>query len=435
MALEKVNDSFYVITKAKAAVSFPDNAPVRDQVNSPKVVNVNQKLGGYSVSRWGSDNLKPNQMLKLTSENHIKAQLLQTERDFLLGSHLGLFKRSIVDGKHKLDSVSLPDLEDWMEEANINEYLLQAAANYVYFWNIPNRVSLTSDGKDIKSIDVIDCDLIRKETVQKGYVQRAFIHPDWCKVSQYSDYMQVKQMYDPSRLGKQLEFINWIKNPVPGQYYYSFPAWWTTEEWTKVSSYIPAFHVAGLTNGYNIKYTISVPYAYVAKIAKSEDPKDIIKAREEIAEQMDNFLAGKENADKTFITMSISDAMGKEIPGWKIEPLDNKMSDDAYIKLDQQANQNQCSGHGLDPALAGIDTGGKLGGSGSEKRISYQLHLALRTPQARQLLLATLNGPVKKLKVAIGQMTRDDFFGIEDIDLTTLDKNPTGTQAVVNQSM
>lgn len=431
-----------VISNPDVALLFEKDEPVRDQSFSPTQVKsgktVTIKKETYKYMPWGSNNLKPQEMLQLVSKNHTKPQLIETQRDFLMGSTVFLFKKNYETTPNGVKKVLEPikistELEDLFEQIELQDYLLKAASDLCYSKGIPTLVNLNSDST-LKSLDVVGFELCRKTYQEKGIVKNVIVHPDWKNYSA-SDAI-VKQMFDPSRMEKgktsQLEFIDWVMDYVSGQYYYSYPAWWGTEEWTKISNKIPVYHNSGLDNGYNFKYVITIPYAYVAKIAKSEDPKDILAARQTIKDEMDRFLAGK--ADVALITMSVQDAMGKEVPGWKVEPIENLMTDDAYIKLDAQSNINQANGHGIFPALAGIDTGGKLGGSGSELRITYQLYLALRTPQQRERLLHTLNTVVRKILIFQKLMDRDTYFGIEDIDLTTLDKNPTGTQAVVNQA-
>jgi hypothetical protein len=114
---------------------------------------------------------------------------------------------------------------------------------------------------------------------------------------------------------------------------------------------------------------------------------------------------------------------GKPMPGVKITPLNNNNPSGEYIELDKQANINQASGHGINPVLAGIDTGGKLGGSGSEMRIAYQLHIALNTPIPRKLILKPFH-LIHKLKG--WNVTKPNrYFDFLEIDITTLDENPT----------
>jgi hypothetical protein len=83
------------------------------------------------------------------------------------------------------------------------------------------------------------------------------------------------------------------------------------------------------------------------------------------------------------------------------------------------------SANNIDPTLAGYDITGKLS-SGSEKRNSYLIHIALKTPMPRKILLKWLYD-VRDLN----GWPPDMVFAFKDIEITTLDVNPTGTQNTV----
>lgn len=438
--VRKVNDHSYVIGQGKvqALVEFGDTTTVYDTTAGSKSASAPvTKTAGYDIALWGRNNQRPQEILQLVRNNHAKGQLLKTERDFLLGSGISLFTKKIEGGKKIISHIEDPEIQDWMDSININQYISSLAWQQVYFWSLPTLCDIDPKTRKISAIQSLDHIQFRAETIQKGQIANAYLHPNWKNVVQKD--IILKPIFDPNY--HKLEdftkshgsFVYWAKEDVPGQYYYPTPAWWGTENWTKAASLIPLYHVAGFTNGWNLKYHIVVPFDYMLKLTGgSEDPKLIQEQKEILANELDKWLSGAANNGKAFISYSVQDTFGKEAAGWKIEALDNKMTDKAYVDLDKQANINQASGHGIDPALAGVDTGGKLGGSGSEKRISYQLHLALRTPQPREMLLRFLN------KVAIplnGWKDKNIFFGIEDIDITTLDNNPTGQSSVVNKSM
>lgn len=433
--IQKLNDHTFVLSqKAQAVVEFVPGVTPSDNVDGPRSVSVKntQLTAGYKIAKWGVDNLKPSQMMKLVRDNHIKPQLLLTERDFIMGSRLGHFKERYENGKRIIEHVDVDqEVLDWEDEVGLDNYWFAVCSNWVHFRNIPNFASLDSKTKKVASLSVIDCLDIRKEVFINGITNQFFIHPNWGIPVQ--DQIKILPAFDKTNPVKFGEFVYWVQDHIPGQPYYTYPAWWGTENWTRVSNNIPAFHVAGLENGYNLKYHIKVPYEYLLKLtAGNEDPKELMKKREELVQSMDGFLSGVKNKDKTFISFSFKDNFGKEALGWEIIPLDNKMTDDAYVKLDEHANVNQTSGHGVDPSLAGIDTGRGLGKSGSELRITYDTHIALRTPQPRQRCTEFLNKVVMKLN---GWKDKGFFYGVEDVQMTTLDVNPTGRQGVVNQSM
>ena len=105
-----------------------------------------------------------------------------------------------------------------------------------------------------------------------------------------------------------------------------------------------------------------------------------------------------------------------------IQPLDNKMSDDAYTKISSTADIAHSSSHGIMPVLAGIDTGSKLGGSGSEIRLAYE-YTKMMTAADRHPMIQPI-----KVCARLSGLPPDIEFQVTDTEFTTLDKNPTGKQ-------
>jgi len=412
--VQQIDDSLFILKNAEAVVEFAHGVQPNDTVNTTKSTStrIKNKIAGYEIAPWGIDNQKPSQMMRLVSANHIKPQLLQTERDFLMGHRLGHFKEEIVNGARKLIPVQVDsEISDWEEAVDLHSYWFKACSNMVHFKNIVNYASLDARTKKVTAIDVIDCIEARKEIMKSGRVNRVFTHPNWLNPVQAD--IQDFPTYDRTDPTAYPSFIHWVQDHIPGQPYYTYPAWWGTENWTQISNDIPAFHVAGLKNGYNIKYHIKVPFEYLLKLTgNSEDPKTLVEKKQLIASEMDNFLGGIKNKDKAFITFSFKDAYGKEALGWEINPLDNNLTDEAYIKLDDHANINQSSGHGVDPSLAGIDTGRGLGKSGKELQVTYETHIKLRTPQPRELCTQFLNKVVMKIN---GWKDKGFIYAVEDI--------------------
>jgi hypothetical protein len=99
------------------------------------------------------------------------------------------------------------------------------------------------------------------------------------------------------------------------------------------------------------------------------------------------------------------------------------------LKLHDTASRVHARGHNIDPALAGIQTEGRLS-AGSEIRNLLNYHISYKTPRPRRLamepfvLAKNFNFPNKKnIKIGIG-----------DIELTTLDENKSGTQNIAQNA-
>ncbi|RAI76010.1 hypothetical protein HMF3257_20840 [Spirosoma telluris] len=190
---------------------------------------------------------------------------------------------------------------------------------------------------------------------------------------------------------------------------------------------IPKFHDSGLDNGYNLKYHISIPDDYFDREDQTEEEKEALKAQ--VLQQMGETLAGIENTDKALVTFHKVDINGKEISGIKIESLTNKMSDDAYTSLFNTANIAQASGHGVLPVSAGIDTGGKLGGSGKELEAAANYQQNFLTYVDRFILLTPL-----RIVKAINGWEADMEFDVRNIQLYNYDVTPTSSGSNPNST-
>ncbi|MGI4761064.1 MAG: hypothetical protein ACRYF0_10180 [Janthinobacterium lividum] len=379
--------------------------------------------GGYKLAPWGPNNDQPQKMLELVHNNHLKPQLITTGRDLVLGSRLGVFERSIVEGKERVVPVIDTEMEDWFESIDGDTTLQSLAYNLETFANYFSVFSLASKTY-VEAIQSFDCTISRALVTTRPKPDRYAFHHDFSNFK--ADEAKILPAFDPLNPGKYGEFVLHGRDWTPGQKYYDIPPYWGTRRWTSVSNKIAIFHESGLDNGYNVKYHIKIPMGYFDQFGDADARK---KAELDLMANMNEMLAGVENTDKVFVSKFAVDASGKQLPGWEIVPIENKMSDDAYTAVNQQANIAHTSGHGVDPSLAGIDTGSKLGGSGSEKRISYQLHIAMRTPQKRKILLKTFRTAHK-----IMGFNPKHQFGFVDVDITTIAENPKGQEKTTNQA-
>jgi hypothetical protein len=410
--IRQIGEDLFVLKGAGAVVQFTTNTGADVNFSS----SVTLKSGGLKIVPWGANNLQPQDMLKLVFNNHIKPQLLLTSRDFLLGSGLGVFQRSVVEGKIRLEPVIDLEMEDWLESIDADFVLASSAYNLEYFGNYFTDISLNSARK-IEDVTPFDCTMVRAEETLKRKPENYYLHPDWSNFRPAD--VQKRPAYDRKDPTKYGDFLYHGRDWTPGQKYYDVPAYWGTRKWTEVSNKIPKFHISGLDNGYNIKYHIRIPKDYFLQFGDAKAQK---VAEDQLMAGMNEMLSGVDNVDKAFVSkFGVDPLTGKSLPGWEIEPIDNKMSDKAYDSVNSQANIAHTSGHGIDPSLAGIDTGSKLGGSGSEKRISYQLHIALRTPTKRKILLEQFNAMRK-----IMGFDPAHVFGFNDIEITTLAETPKG---------
>jgi hypothetical protein len=405
--VEKISPDYYFLQDARALVEI--TGPQVDTIDgSPTTRN----SGGIEWAYWGADNLKPQRMLKLVAANHIKPQLISTSRDFLLGLRPGVFRKVIENKKTIMEPVENPAMEDWLEQVDAVNYLRSAFYNLEFFGNVFSVASLDASRK-IEGIQNFDGTDTRagKRNPKNGKIEKYFLNPDWANFRKTDNV--IVPAYDRTDPLKYAEFLYHGRDFLPGQSYYDQPAWWGTEAWTKVSNKIPIFHDSGLDNGYNIRYHIRIPRDYFSQFGEAEAQQ---KAEEELTAEMNRWLAGAKNAGKAFVSKFATGMDGKIVPGWEIVPVDSKLSDEAYDRTTTQANMAHIQGHGIDPTLANIESGKVVGGSGSEKLISYKLHIALRTPNKRAIVLDFFNRVIKPIM----GWPRELYIGIEDIDVSQI---------------
>jgi hypothetical protein len=153
------------------------------------------------------------------------------------------------------------------------------------------------------------------------------------------------------------------------------------------------------------------------------DEAEIEKVRQDLLQKIDDKLAGAENTGKTlFLFMNDSNFRDKGLI--RITPIPTDLKDDAFSILFEQSKSATTSGFTLPPPLAAIEKDGGIS-SGSEMEHAYNIWLHLHANAPRQILL----NPLRMIaKINGWDKTYGVKFGIENVQLTTMDINPTGTQ-------
>lgn len=422
MPVTKLGGGTYIVGDERegAVVSF-SSLPAGKHGRSVK-----EKYWAYwfnSINPADADR-EPTILLDLIKNNNLQMPLLNTNVDFLVGNGIGLFRKEMLNGKSKLVSITNYDIESWLDRNQVDDVMDRIATDFYYLGNFFLEGRLQGDRKvySVKHQHATDAraELINPRT---GRIEHYYL----------GDFMSGKAKYlendpDKSTITKVRAF-----NPVypaskfiwhgrkyfPGQKYYGIPTHWGVKTWIRLANQIPVFHLSGLTKGYNIRWHIKVPLSYFEQFP--EDQREL--REEELMKQLDHLLAGAENHGKAFI----SRFQEGKYPEWKIEPLKAELYDEAYKDTFEQSNTALSSANNVDPSLAGYDTTGKLS-SGSEKKNSYNIHVALKTPRPRKIMLSWLYDVAR-----INRWDPAVVFAFKDFEIQNMDENPTGTHNVVAQ--
>jgi len=250
----------------------------------------------------------------------------------------------------------------------------------------------------------------------------------------YGSDMTTEEIKESVIKRREKRFIYSVAWPTPGRSYYPDAPFHSVVDngWVDFVAKVPKYKKALMENQIFIKYHIEIPeYYWEQKYGEQwgkMNTDEKLQAKIETTEQLVEILAGGENAGKALSTSFRIDEAGKALPGVKITPIDDKIKDGMYIPDAKAGNDEILFALGIHPTLKGnASPGSKSGagsGSGSDIREAWNLHTGIKSGH-REASLEVLdfiheyNGWSPELS-----------YGYKDMSMTTLDKNPTGTQTV-----
>ena len=427
----------------KALVSFASTKKTNANVTSI-VLHTENENG--KIAAWGANNDFPQKLIKKIRLNGAALSGLRVSRKAHYGSGFVLVEEKHEHGKRIIEQKCLHEYQNintfwkrnqmkrfWKETITDLEYFAIAFPEYVL-------------SKDFKTINCIkrqktsDC---RFEMMDKNTrtIKNVYISSKWtqgldtaskyvAKVPLIDSYWPAEQVRQYCKKHKISNFIRPIFYPLVDESYYPKAEWHSVVNsgWLDIANSIPKFKKAFLENQLNIKFHIEISVEYFERKYKEDWQNFTAEKREEtrtqFLEQLDTALRDTENAGKSINSMIYKDDNGNALPGLKITAVDNKLKDGAYLQDTSAGNQEILTAIGVDPSLIGAGIpGGKLGaGSGSDKREAWFILSAL--------MKTNRDTTLEPFEFIQQYNAWDDKLigGFEDTVLTTLDKNPTGTE-------
>ncbi len=384
-----------------------------------------EKFRDKKIVKWGKDNLAPYHNRQILADNDIKQPIINTLIDIDSGVRLFLYEEKVGEkGKIEVVPVLDDELSDWMEDWDIVEQYREVVTDYHEFGNNWVEGIMSKDKSKVVSLLDLDATDCRLKRLDKRADSELLYLADW-KYNQLQkekiEEVPLLNIRNPlSTIRKYKKWAFHVKKRISGQPYYSLEDWHGTKKWVEIANLIPKFHLAGLKNGYNLRYHIKIPASYFEKYASDE--KKLQEAKDAVKKMVDEALGGAEQSGKSLYSI-INDKIPGSTTEWKIEKIETDLKDDSYIKLHDHASKVHARGHNLHPILANIETTGNLG-SGSEILNLLNFHRAYKTARIRSICLK----PFVFVKNYNFPDKRKIKIGVEDIEFTTLDKNPSGKE-------
>ena len=434
MAYNEVQKGVYSFSKFPVIAEFEDKTSFSNTTGTIDIqVGEKETAKNVKVMMWGIDNNLCDRRENLIADNNIIPQLLKTSRNIIMGMDIFCYKEVYDEnGNRNNEAVKAPDeVRDFMNDLRESDYWEDLTNDFVKNSMAYVRFLKGSSGK--YSIKNIKARYIRpQEMNESGVIENYFRCADWLKKYeneiipiQTAESAKESGVYPP-------QFVQRIEDDFLGNEYFPIPVWWTGSKWIEIGNKIPEFHTFNLENQYFTPLHIEIPKGYFydglsVKMGKKTENEAVVEEAEKrktFLDTVDNVLAGTKNAGKAVWSEYSLSQMQKEYGGIKFNELKIPRGDDALLKLFEKTNEANISGTGVHPSLAAIMTSDGLS-SGSEIRNALDMYIITQCIQPRKqllkplYLLKKLNGWDKELK-----------FAFRDVQLTTTDANPTGSQAV-----
>jgi hypothetical protein len=141
-----------------------------------------------------------------------------------------------------------------------------------------------------------------------------------------------------------------------GTDFYTYPDYIASVDWIELDREIANFHLSSVYNG----FTPSMIISFKGGVPTDEEQKQLKK-------KLQKQYGGSDNASSVFVTFSENAEASPEFI-----PVNLNASDERFLQLEEQIQQNIIIAHGASPIVAGVAVSGKLGSS-DEVRESEQM--------------------------------------------------------------
>lgn len=411
---------------------------------------------------WGMSNDLPDQLIDKSYKNVTVASNLDFNAKMGCGDTLMLGRRHVTEN-NELKTIPVlrsdpkaKEIFDFIDDNNINLLIQEQVHDQVLLHNGFVEFIFNNDRKKIVRMLHKEATYSRLSVIDEktGNSEYHGYSAKWGENRQDEDLIATPlldydaPLYDlKRRMGlipdskgkrkdeKQSRYVMHIAQPSPGRFYYQKAYWWAIFEsfWYDFSCAIPEFKYNLLKNQLTLKYHVMINRKFFSELFKSEgitDPEKQNERRLQFYRNMEDFLAGKENAGKNLVSNFEYDmSKGVEQQDIIIKPIESFIKGGEYIEDSEEATNMISNAMGVHPSLQGASPGKNKTINGTEARELFIIKQSMMKPM-RDLLLQ----PLYIVKAVNGWDPDIDFF-IPNIQLTTLDKNTGAEKSIGNQKV
>lgn len=404
------------------------------------------------VASWGKNNKRPQEILERKRLSGVLTRGISLRCQAHYGNGMVLTKENHDNGKKNIEVVKITDYQDvfefykknqmrrfWKETINDLENFHIAFPEYI----------LSNDYKTINRVRRQKTAWCRFEVMNPSTktINHVYISEQWRtgnvsldggfveKVPVIDSYWSAEEVREYCKQKKIKKFVRPVFYPLTEEAYYPIADYHTVIDngWLDVVNNIPKYKNAIFENQVSVKYLIEVDERYFEMLYNDDwdefDPERRREIRQEVIDAVTEHLTTPEKAGKSIQSMKFIDDNGNPQSAITITEIGDKFKKDgAYLPEASAGNSEILFALGLDPSIVGAGIpGGKLGaGSGSDKREAFTILSALLKTNRETTL------EIFEFIQDYNEWDPELIPAFENTILTTLDKNPTGTQSVAN---
>jgi hypothetical protein len=450
-----LGDNSAYLPGVKAAVSIAKSSRnfMADPETLPQPVNIKNKpyLG---IVPWGENNTLPSDTIAKIYANPVVSSGIEFNIRAVYGAGIAYGNKEIVNGKETFTPRNdVPEINAFLEENDINGYLLEQATDICCFYNVfPEIIFNRETPRKIVGLSSKEATFSRWEVMDPAtaVIAHHFYSAKWGGQVDLEKDIDISVVLDnrwplrdlririgllPNDKGEKKDlqeyrFIIPLGFPTPGRSYYQKPYWFSIFEsgWYDYSCKIPEFKNALMDNQMVIKYHVELSEDYFPRIFAEEgitaDADKKTRIKKEYTD-LNRFLGNQKNSGKSVISFVRYSPEGKELRRMKINVLENNFKGGEYLDDSEEASNIMSYALGVHPSLIGSSPGKAKTINGTEARELWIIKQALMKPIRDRLLY-----PLYLIK-AINGWPEEIHFAIPNIMLTTLDEG-TGSKKVTS---
>jgi hypothetical protein len=403
---------------------------------------------------WGDDNLQPVRLLDDVKACGVLSGGLHAK--IRLGIGRGIMPMRLIstdaNAKETLEPVDDAEIAEWMEDNDV------ASNTYSWFMDLCGigqdlaRIKFNNAGTKIGMLWRHDVTEMRYEPKNdKGYIENVHLSARWSEgrnwralaggdvltrpfLNPQNAISKLKEMAPEKRAKKEYAMV--CRLPDWNKHYYSDPLWYAARKWVEIAKGVPLMKAAMFENNIRLKYKVVIYQEYWdthipdwSTMAADEQEA----ARKEVYDEIDNFLAGAENAYKSiFVDGKLDPVTQTRYSMIDIEPIEDTTKQGELLPDSAAANIEILFALMMNPALMGAGSFGKGygggAGSGSDIREATMVQIMIQEFERQCIskklnLVAHINGWKDRIPNLVWR-----FPGMI---LTTLDKGKS-TESIVS---